>query len=400
MRIAFITDSFAPGTTYICNVLPRFFEELGIHCTVITSTARPYRDKLSGASNVVWGDGRVLEAGRTFDIDGVTVQVLDHVEGPGGVRLLGLDEALRTLRPDVVQTVSAAGVVVWQVARLRKRIGFELFVGNHSGYSVFPTPSLAKPRGLIHYLMRRMVGALVARVARVCFCPTADSLEIAWRHTGYRRDQCQLLHLGVDVEVFRPAASEIDFQKRASLRADWGIQSGELVALYTGKLIADKRLDVAVDGVARARLRGLPCRLVIYGAGPLAGMLKELPGVVVRSFVPASELADVYRAADVAVWPGDETTSMLDAAATSLPIVISDRVGYREHVEGNGLIVAHGDVEGFASALLALGDPSLREQLGRAGRAKMVQSFDWRVHAAKRLSVYNSFVGDPPQVSR
>jgi uncharacterized protein YigA (DUF484 family) len=109
MRIAFITDSFAPGTTYICNVLPRFFEELGIHCTVITSTARPYRDKLSGASNVVWGDGRVLEAGRTFDIDGVTVQVLDHVEGPGGVRLLGLDEALRMWCKRSRQQASSCG---------------------------------------------------------------------------------------------------------------------------------------------------------------------------------------------------------------------------------------------------------------------------------------------------
>jgi glycosyltransferase involved in cell wall biosynthesis len=400
MRIALITDSFAPGTTYICNVLPRFFEALGVHCTVITSAARPYREKLSGPSNVVWGDGRVLEAGSTIDIDGVTVMVLNHVEGPGGVRLLGLDRALSAIRPDVVQTVSAAGVVVWQVARLKKRIGFELFVGNHSGYSVFPTPSLAKPKALIHYLTRRVIGALVARVARVCFCPTADSLEIAWRHTGYRRDQCQLLHLGVDVDLFRPAASESDFQSRAALRADWGIGSGELVALYTGKLIPDKRLDVAVAGVAHARSRGMPCRLVIYGAGPLLDELSESPGVVVRSFVPACELAEVYRAADMAVWPGDETTSMLDAAATSLPIVISDRVSYREHVEGNGLVVRHGDVESFASALVALSDPALRELLGLAGRAKMLQFFDWRVHAAKRISVYRSYVDAVPRTPR
>jgi glycosyltransferase involved in cell wall biosynthesis len=61
------------------------------------------------------------------------------------------------------------------------------------------------------------------------------------------------------------------------------------------------------------------------------------------SFVPVNELADYFRAADIGVWPR-ESTSMLDAAACGLPIVVNDTSSLLG-IEGNGLVYELNNVD-------------------------------------------------------
>jgi len=59
-----------------------------------------------------------------------------------------------------------------------------------------------------------------------------------------------------------------------------------------------------------------------------------------------------------------------------------------EH-ERTGLVVANGDVSGFAGAMLRLaGDPRLGEELGRSARETVAKEFSWERAAEKMEAVY------------
>jgi glycosyltransferase involved in cell wall biosynthesis len=69
----------------------------------------------------------------------------------------------------------------------------------------------------------------------------------------------------------------------------------------------------------------------------------------------------------------------IEAMRVGTPIVLSDVVGNRDAIEHgtSGLLVPEGDVDGFATAIVALlRDDDLRARLGAAGRARVDRRFD------------------------
>jgi glycosyltransferase involved in cell wall biosynthesis len=93
------------------------------------------------------------------------------------------------------------------------------------------------------------------------------------------------------------------------------------------------------------------------------------------------------------VWPRQESTSQLDAAAAGLPIILSDRVTVLDRVTGNGLTYLEGDPVDLGERIKSLGQESIRRQLGTAGSLKMKAQFSWLQIAEKRAADYASSVG-------
>ena len=46
------------------------------------------------------------------------------------------------------------------------------------------------------------------------------------------------------------------------------------------------------------------------------------------------QLSAHYRAADIGIWPRQESMSMIDAASSGVPLIVSDKIGEPERVEG------------------------------------------------------------------
>lgn len=71
--------------------------------------------------------------------------------------------------------------------------------------------------------------------------------------------------------------------------------------------------------------------------------------------------------------------AVIEAMASSRPVVASNVGGIGEALEGCGIVVAPRDVEGFANAILKLlGDPELRKQLGQEARDRVLNTFTLR----------------------
>jgi len=130
-------------------------------------------------------------------------------------------------------------------------------------------------------------------------------------------------------------------------------------------------------------------RGLFIGNGMQAKQIKRLDGCIIKEFVLFNELADFYRMADIGVWPREESTSMLDAAASGLPLIISNTVQAVERIKNNGLTYIENDVDDLVNVLLQMKEDQIRKQFSIHGVKKMKSSFSWIKMAEVRLEEYN-----------
>ena len=162
---------------------------------------------------------------------------------------------------------------------------------------------------------------------------------MATRFYGVPAAKCVLTSLGVNTGLFFPARTEAERQQVQAVREQLGFAPSEVVAIYTGRLTDRKDALLLARAVSGLRRRGRPFRGLFLGDGPQRERIAQEDGCVTHAFVPNPELPPFYRAADLAVWPREITTSTLDAAACGLPVVMSHpyEVLAPEPIAGNGM---------------------------------------------------------------
>ena len=165
---------------------------------------------------------------------------------------------------------------------------------------------------------------------------------------------------GVDTQLYDPARRQ-RHEDRARL-------------LFVGRLAVEKNLEWLVRfGQAHPEHE-----LVIVGDGPERERLEtELPNAVMTGFLRGEALAQAYADADIFAFPSTTETFgnvVLEAQASGLPAVVTDRGGPCEIIEPgvSGLVAA--DYDQFEAHLLALAaDPARRAGFGKAARARAEQ---------------------------
>jgi glycosyltransferase involved in cell wall biosynthesis len=164
--------------------------------------------------------------------------------------------------------------------------------------------------------------------------------------------------------------------------------------IWVGALQPVKNVAALVELWPRVAAAVPEAVLTVVGDGPLApdidGLAARHPGRVTRyPSVSAAEVSALLDDATVLVLPSLSEglgRVILEAFARGRPVVASDVGGIRDlPADGaNGWLVAPGDHDGFAAALVrTLEDPALAERLGAAGRAWVErQPFTARGYAA------------------
>jgi glycosyltransferase involved in cell wall biosynthesis len=225
------------------------------------------------------------------------------------------------------------------------------------------------------------------------FCAISEDTREYLREMCGVRSAIQLRPLGVDTDAFQPSASlRQEWRRRLKVPAD------ELVVLYTGKLIEAKGVHVLVEAALKLLSGGEHFTVVVVGdAEP--SYLEEIKVRVAAEgrmedfrFHPGvlhAELPGVYTAADIAVWPRQESMAVFEAMSSALPVVVSDRSGYFKLVTGGpGVAFGHDDASALAEELRGLFDPARRARLGAAGRALTEREYSWQRSAELYLQTY------------
>jgi glycosyltransferase involved in cell wall biosynthesis len=157
---------------------------------------------------------------------------------------------------------------------------------------------------------------------------------------------------------------------------------------YVGRLKRYKGLETVVDALARLVGDGIDARLLIAGKGDHEAALRDyadarVPGKVeFLGFISEEGKIDLLRRAWATVYPSPKEgwgIANVEAAASGTPALASDSPGLRESVahEESGLLIRHGDVDAWTSAMRRITlDGELRERL-RAGATKFARAFSW-----------------------
>ena len=386
MKIAFLTDTFSRRTGSIQRVLPKYLARCGAEVYVITMDLSPYHE--DGAFR---GFVEPLVKGETDHMDGFKLYVVGHESLLGYPRMAGLRKILALHRPDVVQCQQAIGWIPLDAARLKSSFGYKLFTGNHNAMStsrsVLGIGGSALQRGK-SFLTRYLAGRIASYATERCYAVTSDCAEIAWRYYGVQKHKVEIMHLGVDTDFFYPVAKTQTPAERSAMRKELDFGAEDIVCVYSGKMTEEKNPRILALAVNRLRAMGFAYSGLFIGDGVQRKAIQSMGFCRVVDFMHFSKLGACFRATDIGVWPTNESSSMLDAAACGIPIIISDGVVYREHVDGNGLVYRMNDLDDLVAKLLALKSPQQRAQLGRVGAEKMKRDFSWESVARRRIAHY------------
>jgi glycosyltransferase involved in cell wall biosynthesis len=344
----------------------------GLRVAVVSPEPTPYRsplfDRVAAHAGI---DLDVIYAARSVAHRAWTVEpthrhvILSGVAVPGADRFLrhqypltpGIARALRNAQPDVVvvsgwSTFAAQAAIVWCRAH---GVPYVLLVESHD----------LGPRTAWR---RAIKGAVVPRLLRAA----ASVLVVgsAARESVVARGATSVRVFANTIDV---AAWTTRGQQLERRRSD-----DDVLVLSVARLVPEKGIDDLIRAVAEAGDSRL--RLVVAGDGPRREPLVELAaGLGVRltilGHLAEDELAQTYVDADVfALLSHHEPwgVAVNEAAASGLPLLLSDRVGAASDLlaDGrNGFLVPAGDVHEAAAALRRLaGEPGLREELGTRSR--------------------------------
>jgi glycosyltransferase involved in cell wall biosynthesis len=197
---------------------------------------------------------------------------------------------------------------------------------------------------------------------------------------------------GIDLDRFRPR------DPRPATRDTLTIGA-------VARLSPEKGLDVLIDAAAKLIAQGRDLRVLLVGDGPersrlvhRAARLGIADRVEFRGDVPHDRVPDVLSEMDIFAMPSREEgfgVAALEASAMQLPVVASDTHGIPDAVEheGTGILVAPNDVVALANAIACLtGDLTLRERLGRQGRAFVEERYRWQDNAAQMERLYHHLI--------
>ena len=249
--------------------------------------------------------------------------------------------------------IATEGPLGWAARAHCRRRGWAFTTAFHTRFPEILAKALHLPERWGHALFRRFHAASAGVMV-----PSHGMLEILRGH-GYGR--LRAWSHGVDLSLFEPRPG-----------ADLGLPRP--VFLYVGRVSVEKNLDafLALD---------LPGSKLVCGVGPrLEALQRQFPGVHWRGIVPRAELAALYAAADVFVFPGRSETFglvMLEAMACGTPVAAFPVAGPLDVVGDSDGGVLDEDLR--AAALRALALPRDR------ARARAL-AFDW-------AAVCEQFVG-------
>jgi glycosyltransferase involved in cell wall biosynthesis len=396
MRIVILSSWFSERMGYIENCLPKALAQMGHDVHVVSSTAQVYYNSPDYKEVYEPFLGKNIAEEGVKQLDGYTLHRLPFVNIDNKILMKKLGKKLKEIKPDVVQVFDAFSVTTAQAFYYKLLLGFKLFTANHTVNSVFPLYQPGKGTPLnrfIFFVTRTIPGKIVSMFTSMCFPATIDALDLAVKYYGVSKDKVKLASLGVDTDFFCPVPANADaIANREKKRKELGVSENEILCIYTGRFTQGKSPLVLAKAIDKLVEMNEPFKALFMGNGAQLEEIKKCKGCIVHEFVPYHQLPEYYNIADIGVWPKQESTSMIDAAACGIPIVISNRVLATERVEGNGLTYIENDVDDMVKVLLKLKDKSTRAKLAEYGVNKIQNIYSWKKIAKDRSEDYSYFL--------
>jgi glycosyltransferase involved in cell wall biosynthesis len=294
--------------------------------------------------------------------------------------LINLMRTIRKYRPDVVHTHTAKAGALGRLAAILTPGVRPVIVHTYHGHVL--SGYFGRALTAIYRGIERLLGIWSDSLIGVSHATVDELVELG---VG-PREKFTAIPIGLDLQQLLAVERSDD----APFRDELDLGPEDVLAVFVGRLVPIKRVDLLIDAFALALTREPRLRLAIVGDGELRSELELRASRLglaetVRFLGFRSDLSVIAAGSDLAVLSSaNEGTpvALIEAAAAGLPAVATAVGGVGDIVTpSTGMLVEEGDVHAFADAMGRLAaDRDNRRQLGSAAREHVRGRF-----AAERL---------------
>lgn len=388
MKIVILSEWFSDKMGYAENFLPKAFGKLGHEVHLVTTDLQVYATspEYEKVYQHYLGPKQVEQG--IFKKEYYTLHRNPHTFNlRGGLKILNLEDKIREIQPDIVYCFEIFNPDTQLACFLKSKYNYKLFCESRMHMSIYTPPKSFLQK--INQYKTKIVGRIMSIKIDKFYPITPDVLHVITKYFGIPKRKCKLSSLAVDTDLFSPS---IQLEKVSEFRKKMGYTVDDIVCLYTGRFTESKGALILAQAVnylqemGHSKFKGL---FVGQGDKEYQNMLKNTKGCTIHPFVDVNELPKFYKSFDIGVWPLQESTSQLDAAACGMPIIINKKVEDNLRTEGNGLRYRGRDFKDLASKILLLQDKLKRKEMGRIGSEKIANLYSWDYLAKSKISDFN-----------
>ena len=213
---------------------------------------------------------------------------------------------------------------------------------------------------------------------------------------------CEVIHWGVDTEMFIPITEENHRGKL--IRERYSVPKDGKLLLAVGRLAARKGYASLLRSFSKVNKKIPGVRLVIVGRGHLKKRLEKLSRklgigeyVTIESSLPFDELAFLFRVSDLVVYPSyyeGQGLIPLEAMASGTPVVTVNHGPLPEMVDDTvGKLFTMGDNDSMSSAIIEeIENPEGLVKKGIFGRKRVLEKYTYESNASDFSEIYSRIV--------
>lgn len=375
MKIALITETYPPevnGVAMTNQRLVRGLIRMGHEILLIKPRRRDgFR-----------GDGASL---RVLDCAGLPIPTYPDLKiglpKPGE-----LEQAFEQFEPDVVH-IATEGPLGFSGLRAARKLRLPATSTFHTNFQDYCADYGAAFAG-------RLMLAYLRWFHNKCAATTVPDEGLIARLSESGLQRLEMLGRGADTDLFSAE------RRCEALRSSWGAEGNCPVAMYVGRVAAEKNIPLVLKAWQAARATEPELRMVVVGDGPVRKRLeRDWPEVHFAGMRYDEDLATHYASADLFLFASESETFgnvVVEALASSCVVLTYDYAAGRQFIRdgANGYLVPKSEAEAFQKRLVELLGKRKDWPDIQAAARRTAEDYPWRrtieqfsaiLHEATRL---------------
>jgi glycosyltransferase involved in cell wall biosynthesis len=386
LRIAHVIDYFMPESGFAEYYVVKKLQELGHDVCVITSD-------LSKISQIKHKPGQSAEEGiQVFRIKSYFKSFSTIL-----VSINDFEKTLSNFAPDIVHIYWVGSPLALATAFYKQKYKYKIVSETITGKVMARGFDLAVKKVFFEAYKKVIWPFMFSKIDGFRSISKAST---DWMKSELKVDPSELTNLphGSDTDLFyyRPDG-------RIKIRNQLNLKKNDVVAIYTGKMLPHKKLDILLLSTADLLQNHHNYKIIFVGKGPpeyikyinkIITEHKIKDNIIFCNWVHRTELPNYYSAADFAVWPGHHSISIIEAISTKLPVIIpiSDWLNHFVKNE-NGFKYSEGNISELTHYMTILFTNSeLRRQMGENSQKLVEKEYNWLNIVNNYIKMYTSLL--------
>ena len=314
--------------------------------------------------------------------------------------ILSLTKILRQLKPDVVQNFHTKPNIYAPIAS--KLAGVQLTISTITGlgYTFVDRKGSGAKLGKI---LNLGMYSLSNRLADEVTFQNPDDMRLLRKHLGLPKSKGRLISGGSGVDITEYHPNKRESGQSIKIRRSLGIPKDSFVAMFVGRLQLDKGLIEFIDAAHIIKKKRKDITFVVVGA-PDPGNKRSVTNAMLNQWKSEENAIFTGRSEDVPSLMAMSNTiitptfyregiprTLLEAAATGLPLIGTDMPGVREVIrhDKNGILIPTRDSKALANAVETLANNPIKSKTyGAASLSRAINEFNHRKVIGDYISMY------------